>query len=189
MSEIEAYEGLRVTLALSVHQEGIPEAMSLRTVWKEAGSPALEIERARPEDYGLPGSDYEVLFIRSVMGPEAVGWDTEAWRGVLARMYRQAAELIPFLERNEFRRFPDFRAPDFADQWAELYGTQQRLSRRELVRVPIRRLTKTERWGVDGLFLLDGSKNPEWGSLGEFSSALEATAWIAHRSGLAGPLG
>ena len=186
---LEDHEGLRITLALSVRQEGVPEAMSLRTVWKEAGSPAMEIERARPEDYGLPGSDYEVLFIRSVMGPEAVKWEPEAWRAVLARMYRQAAELIPFLEQNEFRRFPDFKAPDFADQWARFYGAKQKSSRLELTRVPMRRLTKAERWGVDGLFLLDGSRDPEWGSLGEFSAALDATAWIAHRSGLAGPLG
>jgi hypothetical protein len=186
---IEPYEGFRVTLALSVHQQGIPEGMAPRVVWKEAGAPAIEIERARPEDYGLPGSDYEVLFVRSVMGSEAAAWEPEMWRSVLARMHRQVGEIVPFLEENEFRRFPDFKAPDFNDQWVRFYGAGQRLSRRELMRVPLRALEKQERWSVDGLFLLDGSQDPKWGSLGEFAASLEATAWIAHRSGLAGPLG
>jgi hypothetical protein len=104
-------------------------------------------------------------------------------------MHRQVGEIVPFLEENEFRRFPDFKAPDFNDQWVRFYGAGQRLSRRELMRVPLRALEKQERWSVDGLFLLDGSQDPKWGSLGEFAASLEATAWIAHRSGLAGPLG
>jgi hypothetical protein len=186
---IEPYEGLRVTLAISVYRRGIPEGMASRCVWKEAGAPALEIERASPEHYGLPGSDYDVVFLRSVFAAESASWEPETWRNVLARMFRQACEVMPFLEENEFRRFPDFKARDFSDQWVRFYGVGARQSRRELMRVPLRRQRKEERWNVEGLFLLDGTSQPQWGSLGEFADSLEATAWIAHRSGLAGPLG
>ncbi len=186
---VEGYEGIRITLGLSVSDHGIPEGMLDRVVWKEAGAPAMELERTRPEHYGLPGSDYQVVFLRSVFPSESIEWSPEQWRSVLARMYRQACEIMPFLDENAFRRFPDFRSPDFADQWVRFYGAGQRTSRRELTRVITRELTRSEQWKVEGLFMLDGSQKPQWGSLGEFADALEATAWMAHRSGLAGPLG
>ncbi len=186
----DPFVGLRVTLALSIHDGGLPQAMQFRTIWKESGAPAIEMERARPEEYGLPGGDYEVLFVRSVMPPESAAWKPEKWRTVLSRMHRQVSEVIPFLRKNEFRRFPDFEASDFVDQWVRFYGLGEPICRRELMRVPLRReKRKNPTPGIEGLFVFDGSHQPEWGSLGDFSYALEASAWIAHRSGLAGPLG
>jgi len=188
-ARLEAHEGLRVTLALSVRKKGIPAGMLERAVWKENGAPALEMERAFPEEYGLPGLDHESIFLRSVFPLEAVDWTASRWRSVLERMYRQACEVVPFLEENEFRRFPDFRASDFEDQWSRYFGTGPLSPRWELMRVPLRRPDKSKQLSVEGLFVLDGANRPEWGSLGEFADALDATSWMAHRSGLAGPLG
>lgn len=163
--------------------------MHERCIWKENGAPALEIERSTPEAYGLPGHGHEAVFLRSVFPSDSMEWGPERWRVLLARMHRQACEVIPFLEENEFRRFPDFKAADFEAQWNGFYGPAMPVARRELLRVPMGRPGKSAQLRIEGLFVLDGTQKPEWGSLGEFSDALEATTWMAHRSGLPGPLG
>lgn len=48
---------------------------------------------------------------------------------------------------------------------------------------------KHARSRIPGVFLLERTTYPQYGSLGEIVGALESVAWIAHRSGFPGPLG
>lgn len=45
------------------------------------------------------------------------------------------------------------------------------------------------RSGVEGLFLSSAEVYPHLGTMAAPVAALEGSAWIAHRMGLAGPLG
>jgi hypothetical protein len=181
-------ELLRVTLAITVPKAGIPMGLSRRVVWKESGAPALEIERAIPGEYGFPLEGREYLFIRSCFPMEAQDWSIDRWRAVCERMFRQAGEILPFLEDHVERIFPDFRGPEFGSHWEEFYGAGK-LSSSDLFRVPVSPAPKTALPRVEGLFHSHRLVAPALGAMGEWSEALNATAWIAHRSGLAGPLG
>jgi hypothetical protein len=181
-------DALRVTLALTVSTHAIPVGMARRVLWKESGAPTLELERAVPSEYGFPLEGREYLFIRACFPVEAESWSVERWRTICERMFRQAAEVLPFLEQHVEKVFPDFRGPEFAKQWNEFYGSG-RLSSADVFRVPVASPPKGASARVEGLFEVHRMIAPHLGSMAEWSESLHATAWIAHRSGLAGPLG
>ncbi len=181
-------EALRVTLALTVSSHAIPVGMARRVLWKESGAPTLELERAVPAEYGFPLEGREYLFIRACFPVEAEEWSVERWRTVCERMVRQAAEVMPFLEQHVEKVFPDFRGPEFASHWKEFYGSG-RLMSSDVFRVPLSLPRKGAFPRVEGLFQAHRMTAPQRGAMGEWSESLHATAWIAHRSGLAGPLG
>ncbi len=188
LRDLKDPDGRRVTLGVTVEPKGLPPGMGQRLIWRESGSPTLEIERARPEEYGFPATGEELLFVRACFPAGSEGWSIERWRTVLARMFRQAAELLPFLEERSMRIFPDFRSPHFPKQWAEAYGGGS-LRSREVLRVALSRLRPSEFPKAEGLFSVHRSADPGLGLMGEWAAAIKATAWIAHRSGLRGPLG
>jgi hypothetical protein len=128
------------------------------------------------------------VFLRSYFPMEAQAWNAERWRAVCERMFRQAAEILPFLENHVEKIFPDFRAPEFSSHWDEYYGSG-RLTTSDLFRVPVTSAPQGALPRVEGLFQVHRQIAPALGAMGEWSEALNATAWIAHRSGLAGPLG
>ncbi len=105
-------------------------------------------------------------------------------RMVGARMLRQAAELIPFLEYHVVRVYPDFRAEN--EELSQAFG----FASPDLIPENLRCLGGAgvgSRSGVEGLFVASGESFPALGSFGPSVAGLEATAWIAHRSGLPGP--
>lgn len=197
--------GWRMTLALTVHREVIPEKMQARAVWQEKGAPPLEVEVAELEDYGTPDSDRCVVFLRALMPWTFESLEVEYQRRIAGRMFKQAAEIFPFLEFHVTRLYPDFRsgtsmvrklvysdttAPEASlpveTELSRLYGfpTLEAIPDNLLVfgGSGIGHLT-----GIENLFAASEESYPEWGSLGGVVAALESITCVAHRSGMTGP--
>ena len=214
--------GWRFTIALTVHQEAIPNRPMTRSVWKEKDAPALEIEIVDPSDYRSDRSEKRMIYLRTVMPYAAESLNSQHQRLTAARMLSQVIEILPFMEFHVVRIYPDFRvgadisevlrvipsisspevsAPEFSgpetsnpspsdklDELKQLYGYPS------LEEIPDHLLVYagedlTSSTGIDGLFRVSGESYPDLGSLGPVVAGLEAVAWLAHRSGLAGPFG
>lgn len=177
-------DGWKFTLALTVHAEAIPPGLSRRTIWQEPGAPALEIEVADPSEYQVDEPESRILFMRTLLPFRQETLDVGYQRVVAARMMRQLTELIPFLEYHVARVYPDFRVEN--DQFDQAYG----FASIDLIPDNLRVYSGTglgSRSGIEGLFLANNEAFPWVGSLGPSVAAIEATAWLAHRSGLSGP--
>lgn len=175
----------RFTLALTVHAEAIPSGMLPRVVWREAGAPAIEIEIVKPEDYGVtsePGN--RLVFLRTLLPFTQESLAAEYQRMTAARMLRQLTELMPFLEYHVVRVYPDFRAEN--SEISEAFGFASPDMIPENLRVIVGKGVGS-RSGIEGLFVASGESFPGLGGLGGTVAAFEATAWLAHRCGLAGP--
>lgn len=179
--------GWKYTLGLTVRAEAIAPGVSSRMVWKEEDSPAMEIEIAEPHEYGSTERELRLVFLRTILpfGEETL---QPAYLAKLsARMFRKTCELFPFFETHCTRAYPEFRKGS-EDDYREAYPFTQ------LAEIPENLLIFGPKGlgsesGVEGLFIATGESFPEWGSMGPARAALEATAWIAHRSGIAGPFG
>ncbi len=108
--------GWRFTLTLSVHREAIPEPMQSRAFWQEGGAPPLEIEVLEASDYGKADAENQTLFLRTVLPFELETLDRDYQRRIAGRMFRQATELLPFLEYHVTEIYPDFRGNSQAVQ-------------------------------------------------------------------------
>jgi phytoene dehydrogenase-like protein len=176
----------RFTLALTVEADAVPVGAATRMIWSEAGAPPLEIEVVDPLDRGISQSRHRIIFLRTLVpfSPESLAPAYQ--RRIAGRMFRQLTEVMPFLEFHVVRIYPDFRDDSDDDfRGAHPFST--------LVEVPVNlraglRSGLGTRTGIEGLFVVSPEAFPELGSLGTAFAALEATAWIAHRSGIAGPL-
>jgi hypothetical protein len=173
------------TLALSVHSEAIPPGLSARSIWQEQGAAPLEIEIADPADYDIDEPEHRLIFARTWLPLTAQSLSVAYQRMTAARMLRQLTELLPFLEFHIARIFPDFRTEN--NDFSEVYGFATVDLIPENLRVE-RGKGSGSGSGLEGLFVATGESYPELGTLGSTIAALEATAWIAHRTGLAGPL-
>lgn len=174
----------KFSLSLVVRSGGIPTTLGSRALWKEAGAPTLEFEIARPADYGLDFEmkGLELLFLRTCLPYEVHTLDPAYQSLISARMMRQATELVPFLEGQVVSVFPDFRTPGAASPFA--FPSLQAISGNLLV---FSADGVGPRSGIDGLFVANREAFPELGGFGSMLAALEATAWIAHRSGFTSP--
>lgn len=179
--------GWRFTLSVTVSNEAIPPGMGYRIIWKEAGAPVLEIERVDPSDYRANDPEHQIVFLRTVLpfSPETL--DIGYQRQIAARMLRQLLEVMPFVDYHIGRIFPDFRISGEQNELSEIYGFALPELIPENLRLYAGKGLGSES-GIEGLFLASGESYPELGTLGGTVAALESTAWIAHRSGLAGPL-
>lgn len=186
--------GWRFTLALTVAKEAIAPGLSRRLIWKEPTAPVLEIEVADPSDYGAKHADQKLIFLRTILPFTQESLVVSYQRMVAARMFRAATEIIPFLEKHVIKVYPDFRYAETAsperienaDELSEVYNFAIPQVIPENLRVYDTTNDDTST-GVEGLFVAAGDSFPKLGSLGPTVSAIEATAWIAHRSGLSGP--
>lgn len=178
---------VRVTLACTLPKSAIPVGLARRSFWCETGAPPIELERSLPEEYGILSQDCESLFIRSSFPLNSFSWSVDRWKTVLGRMFKQTSEVLPFLEERVSRVFPDFRSVHFVDHWNEFYGGGK-LSQWDGFRVPVSSNPESDPSPYEGFFQVHRSLNPSLGWVGEWSSVLASTAWIAHRSGLPGPL-
>jgi len=193
-------EGWRFTIGLTVHQEAIAPGMSSRMIWQENGAPPIEVEIANPSDYGLREPENKLIFLRTVLPftPETLSASYQ--RLVATRMFRQLKDLVPFIEYHVSRIFPDFRESD----WYAGLLKEQTLSKnsalgdfsvysfKSLEQIPYNLRCYAQEGvgsasGLEGLFVANYESNPKYGSLGPIMAAIESIAWLAHRSGLAGP--
>ena len=178
--------GWRFTLGLTVHAEALPPGMTSQAVWQEPGAPVLSIEVADPSDYGLIEPENRLIFVRTVLPFTRESLNVEYQRMISARMLRQVTEIFPFLEYHLKRVYPDFRAAA-TEPLSEAYG----FASPEMIPENLRSISAGgvgSRSGVEGLFVASGESFPELGSMGGTVAGIEATAWIAHRSGLPGPM-
>jgi hypothetical protein len=100
-------------------------------------------------------------------------------------MFRKLMELVPFVEYHLVRIYPDFRTEN--QELSEAYGFASVELVPENLKVAAGRGVGSAS-GIEGLFVATGESYPELGSLGATVAAIEASAWIAHRRGLPGPL-
>jgi hypothetical protein len=182
--------GWKFSLSLTVHKEAVPPGATRRMIWQEPDSPVLEIELADPGEYGVRDSGSHLVFLRTILPFEQKSLELPYLRLMAARMLRKATELLPFLEFHVVRIFPDFRkedaGPEGQDELSEAYG----FALPGLIPENLRAYATPgvgSFSGIDGLFVATGESFPELGSLGGTVAALESAAWLAHRSGLAGP--
>lgn len=177
--------GWKFTIALTVHEEAIAHGAGQRLIWKEAGAPAIEIETVAPSDYGLREQGKKLVFLRTLMpySQESLGAGYQSQ--VAARMVRKATELFPFLEFHILRIFPDFR--EAGTELGDVYGFPVP----QLIPGNLRCYSSVDgigsESGIDGLFVTNAESYPELGGMGGAVAAIEAVAWLAHRSGLPGP--
>lgn len=178
-------QGWKYSLSLTVATEAIPQGMPSRAVWAEAGAPLLEVEVARPADFGIIEHDRRIVFLRTVLPFRQETLGPGFLRMQSARMVRQLMEIFPFLELHVGRIYPDFREGDREISEAFGYASIDQIP--ENLRC-VDGGGIGSRAGVEGLFAATGESFPELGTLGQFVASIEAAAWICHRSGLSGPL-
>jgi len=176
--------GWKMTLALTINEEAIPIGMSSRAVLKEKDAPVLELEVVEAADYANLVARGKVLFLRTLMPFSLESLDVNYQQLIAARMLRRATELFPFLDQHIRRIYPEFRSG--MEDLGELYGFAA------LDLIPDQLIVysgegKGSASGIDGLFVASEESYPELGNLGPTVAGLESAAWLAHRSGLAGP--
>jgi hypothetical protein len=178
--------GWKFTLALTLHPEAIPPGMARRVIWQEKGAPFVEIERVHPSEYGQKDGNRVILFIRTVMPMTEESLKPSYQRLISARLLRKATQISPFLEYHMKKIYPDFRT-ESSRELNEIFGFKA------LTEIPPQLLVYSgtgvgAQSGIEGLFLSSKESFPSMGMHGGVISALESVAWVAHRSGLAGPL-
>ncbi|MCM2321787.1 MAG: hypothetical protein NDJ90_00830 [Oligoflexia bacterium] len=182
--------GWKFTVALMASPEAVPPGLTRRLVWQERGAPPLEVECVKPADYGLTARDSVVLFLRTILPFTDESLAPAHLDQVAARMLRQVSEIIPFLEYHILRIYPDFRSDAevlVGERMADVYG----FASTQMIPENLRCYSGAgmgSRTGIEGLFVASGEAYPELGSLGGAVAAIEGVAWLAHRSGLPGPL-
>lgn len=177
--------GWRFTLSITIPKDTVLPKMLPRAIWQEKDAPILELEMTNPSDYGAYNPTHQILHLRSLMPMSAESLNTDYQKSVAGRMVRQAMEIVPFLETLIFDIYPDFRN-QHQNEMQKLYGFSA------LQDIPDNLLVYTGKGlgsetGIEGLFIASEESYPELGSLGPAVAATEGVAWLAHRSGLAGP--
>ncbi|MEO5970524.1 MAG: hypothetical protein ABIQ95_11405 [Bdellovibrionia bacterium] len=185
--------GWRFTLSIMIQRDIVMPKMLPRAVWQEKDAPILEIELTNPSDYGAHDPNYQILHLRTLMPFSMESLKLDYQKIVAGRMVRQAMEIIPFLETVILHIYPDFRNRvdkselQNGNELETLYGF------RTLQEIPDNLLVFAGKGlgsntGIEGLFIASEESYPELGSFGPAVAATESVAWLAHRSGIAGPL-
>lgn len=211
-----APRGWRFTLSLTVHAEAIPPRLSPRIVFQEKDAPPLEVEIANPIDFGVNDPEYRYVHVRTVLPFTAETLEPEYQRIMAGRMIRKLTELFPFLEYHVLHLYPDFRISASQREKLTLFGgvaakaegkekrsealpvevlseLAQLYAFKKLEEIPANLLVYGDEGlgsasGIGHLFLVNEEAYPELGSLGPVWAALESMAWLAHKSGMNGPL-
>ncbi|OFZ20569.1 MAG: hypothetical protein A2X94_11130 [Bdellovibrionales bacterium GWB1_55_8] len=198
--------GWKFSIALSVHSEAIPPGMSDRMIWQERGAPPLEIEVAAHGDYGIREFETKLIHLRTVLPFKDETLNPAYQIMIATRMLRQVLAVVPFIEYHVTRIYPDFRKAhpsldsqidskrtESAEYQTAVAELKEAYPFSTLADIPMNLRCYSgkgvgSRSGVEGLFVTSDEAYPQLGSLGGTVSAIEAVAWMAHRSGLAGPL-
>lgn len=186
--------GWKFTIALRVHAEAISPGLMNQAVWQETGAPSLEIEVANPKDYNIGGDDSRLIFLRTQLPYEEKYLQTSTLRLIATRMLRQLMEILPFLEYHVIQIYPDFRrVHQLSTSEEDMTELEKLYYFKKLSEIPSNLLCYADtglpsKTHIEGVFLVNQQTRPELGSLGGVLSAVESVAWIAHKSGLSGPL-
>lgn len=177
--------GWRYTIALTVSSSAIPPGAGNRLVWQEKNAPAVEIEISDPVEYSVTDPGQTLVFLRSTLPYARESLGREFLRMTSARMLRQAAEILPFLESHVIRVFPDFRAN--ANDFEVISGLES------LDDIPYNWLRfgpggLGSRSGINSLALVSPESFPRLGQFGGTVAAVESAAWLAQASGINGPM-
>jgi hypothetical protein len=153
------------------------EVDARRWVIAEGGDEPLELEWI---------SEGATLMVRSRMpwNPDSLNEKTVLIR--LRRMYERLLMEFPLVHADEITVFPDFLASSERVREVFPFG--------ELEQIPpnLRCYDQTgvsELTGIEGLFVSSNEVRSEFGFFGKLITGVHATAWAAHRSGVAGPFG
>lgn len=183
--------GWKFTVSLTVNEEAIVPGMSRRMLWQESGGPVIEAEIANSAEYGSSQKEQRTIFLRTVLPFTQETLAPGYQRLVASRMVRAFMAVAPFVEYHIVRVFPDFREPPSdggaGPEFSQTYSMAVPEAIPENLRCYEGEGSGTDS-GIDGLFVTNGEAFPELGTLGGTVAAVEAVAWLAHRSGLAGPL-
>lgn len=191
--------GWKLSIALSIHVEALPPGISRRMLWQEAGAPPLEIEWVDPREYQQENPEQALFFIRTVLPYSAMSLNFREQRTMAARALKKVGQLCPFLEFHLRSIFPEFGPGLNSDVHNEggANSTEKEFKAfyefSSLEEIPSSLLCYGGKGlgsesGLEGLFLASKESYPDLGSLGPIRAALEGVAWIAHRSGLPGPV-
>lgn len=170
-------EGWLFTLAMTVNLEAIPPGLGSRTVWKELGAPAVEIEVVNPEDYQTGANDRKLIFVRTQLPYTQEALSVAYQKKIASRLFRLTKRLLPYLEYHVVKLYPDFRdeqredTEDFSEKYGfvspEMIPHHLRLYYGDGVGVNS---------GVNGLFLASQESYPRLGTLGPTVAAIESLA-------------
>lgn len=169
--------GWKITFALTVRAEALPPGCLRRVIWQEPGARALEIEVVSPDEYHLPQEGLRILYLRTHVPFTHESLSLDFQRKIVARMYRRAIEIFPFLEFHVVRMFPDFRHTDptrLTDEFTEAYG----IVSPEFIPGNLRdygECPSGSQTGLEGLYCVSG-KYPELGNLGGHFASVESVA-------------
>ncbi len=188
--------GWKFTLGLSLHREGIPLGATPMMLWQEQGAPGLEIQSGQASDYGYSSDDRSLIFLRTCLPFQEETLSRSYQRVIATRMIRQASELLPFLDFQITRVFPDFRksdeknieaGADSRDEFEAVYQFHalQRIPRN--LRCP-QNTGMGYQTGIESLFYASEESYPHWGSLGPVLAGAQAFEHVrsAGRSKLKG---
>jgi hypothetical protein len=169
-------KGWRFTVALSVHEEAIPPGMNRRAIWKEEGSPCLEIEVADPEEFRLGTKTGKLIFLRTVLPYTAETLEPSYQKTVAARMFRKLSELFPFLEYHVTRIFPDFRLDSEQSvlDFKETYGFFSLKEIPDRLRCHGQQPGMEISSGIQNLFVASNESYPAWGTFGGMIAGIES---------------
>ncbi len=167
--------GWRYTVAVTVHKEAIPPGVGGSFVWSQEGAPPLEVTIASPKDYGTGHADQRIVYLRTVLPHQSETLQAPYQREIGLRMFRQAKELLPFLDFHVVKIFPDFRD----EKSKEGDGLDEAYHFVDLDFIPdFLRVYDGSGMGylsgVEDLYLASNESYPEMGTFGSVIASLES---------------
>lgn len=176
------------TVAATLPYSSIPPGVSPRMVWGARNSPILSIEFASPQDYGAEPSERKLLFIRTELPFTRESLEPSFQRLTAARMLEQLDHILPGISARMLKMYPDCRAED-SMEWKDAHPFHALVDIPECLRIYEGNEGASCQSGIEGVFVATRESKPELGDFAATLAGLEATAWIAHRNGIAGPFG
>ena len=166
--------GWRFTIALTVHENGVPQHASSRTIWQEPLSPPLEIEVLDQSHDPRIASQERGVYLRVVLPYEAETLRPEYLRTIGLRMIAQMQEVFPFSEQHLIKQFPNLKEGDGLEDLKSLYSFESLdLIPDSLLVYSPRATTLKKHIGIRSLLVASGEVYPELGTFGWSVSAVE----------------
>jgi len=175
--------GWLYSLSIQVPNWAIPPGVTSLMVSGSRNSPPLMIEVSSPHEYGADPTDQRLIFVRSELpyDPETLTADYQ--RIVAARMIHELNQIFPGIMERSIRVYPDYRSSD-STELLECYPFTTLREIPDALRIFERSAVGGLQSGVEGVFLGTRESLPGLGDFAGVLSAIEASAWIAHKNGI-----
>ncbi len=181
---------LDLTLSLRV-TEPVAAAMTDRRLFVDPEVGALEVEKVSMEPYTGDRTQGALLLLRSRIpfAPGSSDLDLDVLLQRAARMERAWSELSPGCEKGILYRFPDHTRREQGRADLELIYPRRNQASLSAHHVGHWSSVLAPSTPFKNLFLVSAETYAQLGAgFGPWVGAFEATSWIAHRSGLPGPM-